>query len=292
MWRARAAAIATSPDLRFLEDVAYKRRWLGSRGVFALKAATFAERAAEAASAELASMVEDVIRGATGRESVRHVWNELSRNDVASRLMQFMLQSTDETPEVVVGRVVAMDAVPYLAALRYTDTGLENRAAWEHTWDLQRREDAGEKLDEPIPVPPRYDSKDFRDAAFWRLRGKLDVPKERFISYPGAEKDDDRSPLFGWAGWDHLQQATALAALYLERKQEDGWTGERLMPLLAGLLELVPWLVQWHNEPREDFGGERLGDYYGRYVEAEARSLGKTLEDLRAWRPAGKRGRR
>jgi hypothetical protein len=139
-------------------------------------------------------------------------------------------------------------------------------------------------------VPPKYEPADFADGAFFRLRGKLDVPKERFISYPGAEKDDDKSPLFGWAGWDHLQQATALAGLYHERKTEDGWPADRLVPLLAGLLELVPWLKQWHNEPNDELGGEGPGDWYERYVEAESRSIGKTVQDLRDWRPAKGRG--
>jgi hypothetical protein len=43
-------------------------------------------------------------------------------------------------------------------------------------------------------------------------------------------------------------------------KQEEGWPPARLLPLLAGLRELVP-LKQWHN----DFDaalGTRLGSYY------------------------------
>ena len=35
-----------------------------------------------------------------------------------------------------------------------------------------------------------------------RLRGKLDVPKERFTSVPGGTTDDDPTLLVGWAGWD------------------------------------------------------------------------------------------
>ncbi len=84
------------------------------------------------------------------------------------------------------GDLVDRESIPFLAAQRFTEAGLEKHAAWQQTWDLQRREDAGEKVGE-IPVPPKYDQKDFRDATAWRLRGKLDVPKERFISYPGCE---------------------------------------------------------------------------------------------------------
>jgi hypothetical protein len=116
----------------------------------------------------------------------------------------------------------------------------------------------------------------------------LDVPREAFIVFPGAERDDDKSPIIGWAGWDQLERAQALAALYQERKEE-AWTKDRLAPLLAGLLELVPWLKQWHNEPNASFGGQRLGEYFAQYVESEARENGLTLDELKAWRPAAKK---
>jgi hypothetical protein len=72
------------------------------------------------------------------------------------------------------------------------------------------------------------------------LRGGLDVPKERWISYPGCERGADTSLPITWAGWNHLQQATALAAYYLEMKENEGWDAARLQPLLAGLLEFGP----------------------------------------------------
>lgn len=137
----------------------------------------------------------------------------------------------------------------------------------------------------PIPVPPKYQSKDFVKTDFWRLRGGLDVAKERWISYPGCERGADGSLPIAWAGWDHLQQATALAAYYLEMKESEGWEAARLQPLLAGLLELVPWLEQWHNEVDPVFG-ERMGAYYKGFVSEEARAHGFTLDDLRSWRPA------
>ncbi|MEF8717029.1 MAG: hypothetical protein V5B44_04510 [Candidatus Accumulibacter necessarius] len=97
-------------------------------------------------------------------------------------------------------------ALPAGAALHRH--GLRKRAQWEETWALQRREDAGEHVGK-IPVPPKYQSKDFLKTDFWRLRGGLDVPKERWISYPGCERGADGSLVIAWAGWDHLQQATA-----------------------------------------------------------------------------------
>jgi|GEM_PF-6497908 len=38
-----------------------------------------------------------------------------------------------------------------------------------------------------IPVPPKHTTKEFKSATNWGLRGKLDVPKERWVSFPGAE---------------------------------------------------------------------------------------------------------
>ena len=146
----------------------------------------------------------------------------------------------------------------------------------------------------PIPVPPKYQSKDFLKADVWRLRGGLDVPKERWVSYPGCERGADGSLVIAWAGWNHLQQATAVAAYYLDMKDSEGWEAARLQPLLASLLELVPWLEQWHNDLDPVFG-ERMGSYYRSFVTEEARALGFTLEDLQGWRPAAapaRRGRR
>jgi len=184
----------------------------------------------------------------------------------------------------LVGELVAAESVPYLPALRYTEDGLRKRAAWEQTWALQREEDArGVALD--IPVPPKYTKADFQGGDAWRLRGALDVPKERFVSYPGATPDGDGTLLVGWAGWTHLQQATALAAQYLALKEQEAWPAERLVPLLAGLAELVPWLRHWHNDldPQHD---ARMGDYFAGFVQDEARARGVAEAALAAWRPS------
>ena len=206
-----------------------------------------------------------------------------------------MAQLYTDSPEVdlvaLVAELAESDAVPYLAALRYKKLAMRKRAAWERTWDLQRREDAGEDVGR-IPIPPKYTSADFRSPDYWRLRGKLDVAKERFISYPGLERFADPTPVLGWAGWDHLQRAQALTALKHQREQTEGWNASKLRPLLAGLDELVPWLRQWHND-YDSAVGYRLGDYFAEYLASECNRLGLSAEDLRGWRPPEKRkGRR
>ena len=127
------------------------------------------------------------------------------------------------------------------------------------------------------------------------LRGGLDVPKERFVSFPRCERDVDRRPVVTWAGYDHLARARAVATYYVERKETDGWEPARLVPLLSGLAELVPWLQQWHDD-YDPASGVRMGDYYAEFVRDEARSLGTTEADLAAWAPPAalrrSRGRR
>ena len=186
----------------------------------------------------------------------------------------------------LVEELITAESVPLLPVLRYKPSGMVKRMVWERTWGLQRREDNNEDVG-PIPVPPRYASADFLNSDLWRLRGKLDVPKERFVSYPHASRDGDPSLVVGWAGWDHLRQAQALTAYYERMKSREGWTPDRLVPLLAGLDQLVPWLIQWHNDldPEYDL---RMGDYYRGFLADEGQALGFTLEQVRAWTPPAK----
>ena len=115
----------------------------------------------------------------------------------------------------------------------------------------------------------------------------MDVPKERFILYPFFQRDSDASPVLGWAGWSHLEQAKALATYYQRMRTEEGWEPERLKPILAGLLDLKPWLLQWHNEIDPEMG-ERLGEYFVRYAESQCQELGWAPEEVRAWQPPAK----
>lgn len=214
----------------------------------------------------------------------------------------------------LVTELVEGEAVPLLPVLRYQASGLRKREVWERTWELQRQEDAIEarvalpdghpdrltaeeakelKADQvgDIPVPPKYQSADFLSSTFWRLRGKLDVPKERFVSHPHCSRETDPTLVIGWAGWNRLQQAQALAAYYIPMKEDEGWGAGRLTPLLAGILELLPWLRQWHNDVDPTYN-LRQGDYFRDFLDEELRSLGITREALKSWMPPGvRRGR-
>ena len=213
----------------------------------------------------------------------------------------------------LVARLVADESVPLLPVLRYKPSGLRKRAAWKHTWKLQRMEDAIDaRVELPetdperltpdaaaalkateigtVPVPPRYASADFRKGAWWRLRGKLDVPKERFVSQPGCERDADPSLVIGWAGWNALEQSQAVAGYFSRVREQEGWTADRLAPLLAALLELLPWVRQYHNAPDPEFD-VGMGDYFEAFIDDETRALSLTREALQAWTPPVRNGR-
>ncbi len=194
----------------------------------------------------------------------------------------------------VVTSLVADEHVPAQAAARYKPSGRKKRAEWERTWDLQRAEDRGEDVGR-IAAPPKYAQADFVRPSYWKQRGKLDVPKERFTSVIGAERDTssgDSTMVLAWAGFDHAQLAQALATLLFQRQTVDGWTGEQLIPLIAALNEVLPWVEQWHPEVAAGLG-QPLAAFYRGQVDQVLASIGATAETVAAWAPpASTRGRK
>ncbi|GAA3377821.1 BREX-2 system adenine-specific DNA-methyltransferase PglX [Streptomyces sannanensis] len=282
----RIDAIESSRAIGMIERPEYKRRW-ATEGWDALQ-----EKA-------LRSWLLDRI------ENRDHWYDEnglptlvtLSRlTDALSRDVDFVSVAKLYAPRKdlpkVVAELLADEHVPFLAALRYKPAALKKRADWEHVWDLQRQEDAApdesakRKIRDSIPVPPKYTSADFLRPSYWRARGKLDVPKERFISY--AQTNTPTPELYGWAGWDQREQAQALATYFTNT----ALSTEEITPFLAGLLELQPWLFQWHNE-FDMLYSVSPADFFASYRQQKQGEHGLTDDDLRNWRPpAAARGRR
>lgn len=277
-------------QLRLLETPETKRRWSPPDDAKAFR---------EAVRTWLLERIEAVFREQPTPElrTARQLALDLGRDAAVQAAYELLTEDSGADLVKLVSDLVDAEGVPSLAGFRYAETGMEKRTAWEETWRLQRLEDEGKLEPElkrlglkAIPVPDKYANKDFL-RHYWGLRSKLDVPKERFVTVPAGNNEDDPTPLCGWAGWDHLQVAQALAALYQRRKTEDGWAGDRLVPLLAGLAERVPWLLQWHNEPSDAYGGMKLGEFFRDFVAGEAHGLGvavdftKATDELRTWTP-------
>lgn len=300
----RIDAIESVDAIRLLEAPEYKRRW---------STEPFEVQAEKALRNWLLDRLEarDLWfsrQGHPNPRSVAQLADELGRDAEFVSVMELWRGKGIRLVDAL-GVLLEPEAVPYLAADRLRDPGLRKFADWQRTWELQRQEDAlrpaegapgeekkaanarADKFAATIPVPPQYTSADFRKPSYWLARGKLDVPKERFIAYPGAGRATDPTPLLGWAGWDHAQQSLALATIIAAR-EADGAPDEVLVPLVAGMAEVQPWVQQWHAEVDPAFG-QSPAEFTGQELARRARQVGRSLEQLAAWRPpAAPRGRR
>jgi hypothetical protein len=319
MYVARKTATSKHSELALVESAVFKRPWWGKQGVYGRHSSDYNDWVKDAFQEWLCCRIESYF-DYDCRMSKPLFFNEKPENELAVESNDYnplndvsvysIAQLSDaarrdppfmevgelyrEDPafdvQLLIEELVIAESVPHLPILCYKDSGLRKRAEWEMTWDLQRREDAGVSVG-TIPVPPTYTSADFistSGARYWSLRGKLDVPKERWISFPHCEGPDG-TLVICWAGYDHLQQAQAISAYYVRVQTEFGGSDDpRLIPLLASLIELLPWLAQWHNEPNAKFDGLRMGDYFESFVNEEARNLAKTLAEIKAWVPPRK----
>lgn len=317
LWQKRIDAIKNSPELTLIEDAHYKRRWIGRQGLFNHSRNTEDDELKDACRNWMLNRLESEKYWKTGELlSAARLADKVRTDTEFMQVAEVYRDRPDFDFTKLIGELVKPEAVPLLPVLRYKDSGMIKRSVWERTWEAQRREDAIEKRvrDEyqkrvaasdgdskieffekyireeierevgEIEVPPKYTNKDFRDANFWRLRGKLDVPKERFVSFPYAERDADQSLVIGWAGWNHLELAQAIAGYYTNARQKEGWSNERLVPLLGAVIELIPWIRQWHDEYNLEYGGKPV-EFFESFVEEEARSLGLSLNRIREWNP-------
>jgi hypothetical protein len=270
----RIARIESDREIALIERPEYKRRW---------NVPSWEDMESTALKNWLLERIEATPIWHEHRlVSCAQLRDALSRNNDWVSVAGLYNRGPVENLEGFVARLAVPEAVAFLPALRYTESGLRKRAEWEDVWRLQREEDAGQQVE--IPVPPKYVTKDFQKGDYWRLRGGLDVSKERFILYPSLERDSDQTPVLGWAGWNHLEQARALATYYQRMRTEEGWEPDRLKPILAGVLDLKPWLIQWHNDLDPETG-ERLGQYFAQFAEGQCQELGFSPEEVRAWQP-------
>ncbi|MET7539623.1 BREX-2 system adenine-specific DNA-methyltransferase PglX [Streptomyces sp. NPDC005507] len=291
----RIDVIEKRKDIALIERPECKRRWASE---------PWEKREKEALRTWLCDRTEDRRLWFTLRDgfeqprtlTISQLADELAKLDpdvpaIAALYAADHLGKRDLPLEAALAEALDVEHVPYLAALRYKDTGLRKRAQWEEVWERQREEDAtGERRN--IPLPPKYASADFAKTSYWSNRGKLDVPKERFVSYPDANPDADPTLLLGWAGWDHRDQAQALVNLVKDRTSQLSWDNARITPLLAGLAELMPWVRQWFGTDDHEWGGN-AAEEFGTFLDTERAKRGLTAEQLASWRPAPKtRGRK
>jgi hypothetical protein len=301
----RIAAIRRNRDLALIERPECKRRWAAESWESLEKAALENWLLTRLEAADL--WPRDA-NPAPRLRSVRELVDALSGNDEFRRAID-LYAGLGSDAHTTLAALIQQSWVPYLSSMRYSESGLRKHAVWQKTWALQRREDAidaevvrqmaGAATDDisseqerrkkaevgAIAVPPKYKPEDFREGTYWKLRGALDVPKERFVSFPGLERSNDAgSPMLLWAGYDAKARALALTGYLYEMLQREGADAARLTPALAGLDELLPWVHQWHPEIDDDLGMS-TGDYLQGLLDAQLAQHGLTLTAVRAWQP-------
>ncbi|MFC1482366.1 BREX-2 system adenine-specific DNA-methyltransferase PglX [Myxococcota bacterium] len=278
----RMDVLRSDETLSLLESPEYKRKW---------EPISFGDELNSAALAWLSCRLEEIASARTLPATSQQLASAVQGDSRFLAVGGILQERRDVDVAGLVRRILIADGVGNHPSHVYTASGLAKRRVWEDAWELQRREDAGERIDE-IPVPPDYSqgsrgkSTDFLKKEYWTLRGKLDVPKERFIVFtevPGRERADT---LYGWAGWTPLQRLKAILAV--DEELEDGGVplADRIA-LLDSAWRLLPDVA--HENPG---AASRL--------KAELQSLvgteGPSEEMLEDWRnrfpPPGGRGSR
>lgn len=293
--QARIDAIESSRVMALVERPEYKRRWVTE---------PWEKREARALRSWLLDRCEDEQLWFEDKNSERRprlrTIGQLARElgDDAQVRSTAALYAADHlgrrkaTLAEVLTVILDGEQVPYAAALRYKESGLRKRAQWEQVWELQRREDeTGQALG--IPVPPKFASVDFQRASYWSIRRRLDIPRERFISYPDAAAEGDGS-LLGWSGWGDTDRVRVLFDLIAVCRQEPRPSVYRIAPLLAGIQELLPWVRQWGTGSELGPQSDPAGAFQREFDDLRT-AFGLSTHDLTSWRPRrppSKRGAR
>ena len=289
--RLREAEISNNPAIEHIESYMYKRLWRDTE-----------ENVREGAFRE-AHDNEQLVQWLTGRvegwftdrtrpATVENVSAALMSDATAAAVSEVIAGTQSYSLASILEAVVGQHSVPNHPFHTFTEDGLVVREAWEQVWELQRREDRGEHVG-PIEPPPEYSQgsrgkpKHFLRNEYWKLRGKLDVPKERFIAFTEVPGRDGDETLYGWAGWTPIQRIRVLLSIDEDLEDDSVPLADRI-----GLLDSA-WRLLPDAEREDAARASRL--------RAELRSIiggdGFSKEQLADWKarfppPAKKRNSR
>lgn len=228
----RIDLIASDSRVALLETPPYKRRW---------QLSDWNAETKQAAESWLLDRLEDLFapatdvvpRGALAEpkpyrlEEITAAWSHDPRVPAVAGVWTGTGLSVDLS--LVVEKLLRANALPDNSHRLYSDEGRRKLDEWKRVWALQDQEDAWERaaaeakergeaapvkrLVDPndpsrqldaIPLPPKFDKQDFARPEFFAVRGKLNVPRERFILF--ADISPNR---FGWNGWRDRDRALA-----------------------------------------------------------------------------------
>ena len=210
--QARMDLIDGDPKLQLIEQAAYKRRW---------QTPDLDAETKSAAESYLLDRLEDLFApgGPLSKptpyrlEQIADAWSRDPRTVAVAR----MWKGGDLDLTLAAEQLIRAHGLPDNPRRLYTAEGLRTLAAWQKTWALQDLEDQGQPLVDPdtgkaidtIELPPKFERGHFQSADAFSIRGKLNVPRERFIIFA-----DLKPPRYGWNGWRDTDRALAQVDAY------------------------------------------------------------------------------
>lgn len=228
----RLVLVESDETIALLEQPVHKRRWQTEAWE------TVVLRASET---WLLDQLENELRGALAMLTADELVDRLGRDAKVLAVAELAKHESESTIVETLARLLAGESIPDNPARLFTAPALSKYIGkqtadcsnagtvpmaepfatgeavdWKHVWRLQEREDAGE-LDE-IAVPPPFKQADYAHPNGWKLRGKFNVPNERFIAF-----DALRPIRYAWGGWSTAKRADlSLRAYDLRGREPDG----------------------------------------------------------------------
>lgn len=211
--RRRLAFITDDPTIGQIERYSFKRLWRDTEEN--VREAVFRQRHDQR---QMRLWLLDRLEQAAKVRVGAYTSSRFAADLMADKRVQAVVEVLGSSDlDVLVQHLLKENGVPSCVYHLYTESGLSKRRVWEEVWASQRREDAGEAVPSH-PAPPEYSqgsrgkSTDFGRLEYWKLRGALDTPRERFIAFtevPGRSGET----LYGWAGWTAQQRVKAILAI-------------------------------------------------------------------------------
>ena len=223
LWFRRMDAIRNSNQLSLIETPLYKRLWRDTdQNVAEPKFRADKDRAdlREWLADRAEAWASERVRPFT----VAQVTAALQTDMQVLIVAEVLAGRRDFSLDALLREMILSEAVPNHPSHVYTADGMIVRGAWENVWEIQRREDAGESVARVEP-PPEYSQgsrgkpNHFLRNEYWKLRGSMDVPRERFVAFTEVPARTGVEILYGWAGWPPVTRLKVL--LGLDEELED-----------------------------------------------------------------------
>ena len=190
---ARRRRIRENPALALIESPSFKRRWYRP---------DYEADEKEALETWLADHVEAAAKERGRTFSLEQVVATLQDDARVLAVCEVLTGRRDFNLSQLVAEALFGDAVPSHRSTSTSRLACSNArpgSAPGRTSAARTRERRS-----PPRCRPATAAGDFLKSEYWRLRGKLDVPKERFIAFTEVPGRSGVETLYGWAGWTPL----------------------------------------------------------------------------------------